>query len=425
VTLSVRGQRGVLDGVNPRAVAEQVARNSYGKLLAVLARVSHDIPAAEDALSEAFAAALVQWPETGAPENPEGWLVTAAKRRMTDAHRRHAVHARSHDEILRSLESIGEASAFADERLRLLFVCAHPAIEASIQVPLMLQTVLGLDAEQMAPSFRVAPKTLGQRLWRAKTKIRDANIPFEVPDAAELPERLHAVLEALYGAFGIAWEDATGADAQLSNLRDEALFLGRLVARLLPDQAEPLGLCALMLFSHARTRSRRNSEGEYVPLLKQDASTWDEAMLLEAESSLTRAFSLRQIGPYQLEAAIQSAHVEGVRTGRVDHQAIAQLYEALVAQTGSLGARVAHAAALCEAQGGEVALAVLDAVLQSEPVNAVGYQPYWAVRAEAALRAGHERQAVDAYERACGMTEDAATRAFLLAKMLALQSRHS
>jgi RNA polymerase sigma-70 factor (ECF subfamily) len=402
--------------------AELAARTSYGRLLAILAARSGDIASAEDALAEAFMAALRQWHTEGVPDNPEAWLLTAARRRGLDASRKDSVRRREAGLLKEQAELLWAAAGeepeeIPDERLRLLFVCTHPAIDPSIQVPLMLQTVLGLDAETIASAFRVAPKTLGQRLWRAKTKIREAGIAFEVPPRELLPERLHAVLESLYGAFGLAWDGLEGGS--LRGLTEESLYLCRVLVALLPGEPEPLGLLSLMCFIHARSEARRDAEGEYVPLDQQDPSRWNDEALFEAESLLRRAFALSRLGPFQLEAALQSAHVAGVRSGRPDPEGVLSLYDGLVALAPSLGARVGRAAALLEARGPEAALAELEALGASDS-RCRDYQPYWATRAEAARKAGHVEDSDAAYERALGLSEDDATRRFLLRRKRAL-----
>jgi RNA polymerase sigma-70 factor (ECF subfamily) len=395
---------------------EWVVRASYGRLLALLAMRSHDIAAAEDALSEALASALVQWPRTGVPHNPDAWLLTAARRRLVDQHRRQVVRNQATETLLQAVaeKAMGGADpVFVDERLRLLFVCTHPALERAVQVPLMLHTVLGLEVPAIASALRVAPKTLGQRLWRAKSKIRDARVPFEVPEAAHLSARLDAVLEANYAAFGTAWDDVSGADASGRDLTREALFLARVVVTLLPRAPEALGLLALLLFADARRAARHDADGQYVALEAQDPTLWDHAQIAEAEALLRTAAALGSIGAFQLEAALQSAHVDGVRQGRTDHAAIAALYGVLVQLAPSLGAQVGHATALLSAQGGSAAIAALDAL---DPGMAHAYQPWWAVRAAALRAQGHRAEARAAYTRAMGMTEDDATRRFLWAR---------
>jgi predicted RNA polymerase sigma factor len=252
-----------------RRAIEVVARDSYGRLLAFVATRTRDVAAAEDALGDAFVAALNTWPRDGVPANPAAWLLTAARRRLIDQQRT-GQRVQSASELV--LEQVAdkpaaEAEPFPDERLNLMFVCAHPAIDPSVHTPLMLQTVLGLDAATIARAFLVPPATLGQRLVRAKAKIRDTRIAFEVPDGAELPRRLDAVLGAIYTAYGSGWEDAAGADAWARGLADEAIWLARVLVQRLPDEPEARGLLALILYCEARRLSRRTPAGDYVPLL--------------------------------------------------------------------------------------------------------------------------------------------------------------
>src|SRR5471032_2367825 len=293
--------------------AQAVARRSYGKLVAILAARTRDVASAEDALSEAFASALVDWPVKGAPQNPEAWLLSVARRKMVDAARRRHVGdaAADHLQLLaEEFEAMAwETPQIPDERLALMFACAHPAIEAGVRAPLILQTILGFDAEAIGSSFLVSPAAMGQRLARAKNKIRSAGIPFRVPERIEMRERLEAVLEAIYAAYAEGWSDPAGADLRLRNLAEEAIWLGRLIAALLPDEPEALGLLALMLYSHARRGARRDAAGEFTPLDEQDPILWDEALIGEAETLLFRASAFEKFDRYQLEAAIQSAHV--------------------------------------------------------------------------------------------------------------------
>jgi len=398
-----------------RRAAEAAARDSYGRLLAFLAARTRDIAAAEDALAEAFAAALHAWPVDGVPNNPPAWLLTVARRALGHGARRAGLLAAAQPTLSLLQEERDEVtdSAIPDERLKLMFICAHPAINAGSRAPLMLQTVLGLDAARIAAAFLVSPTSMGQRLVRAKAKIRDAGIAFAVPEAADLPARLDAVLEAIYAAYGSGWEDAPGVDPKRKDLAGEALWLGRLVAHLLPDAAEARGLLALMLHAEARRGARRGPEGQFVALAEQDPGRWNRAMILDAESELRQAGRMGQLGHFQLEAAIQSVHAQRGVTGQTNWPALMQLYDGLVALAPSTGALVGQAAAHGEGAGPDAGLALLDELAEAAVAT---YQPYWAVRAHLLARAGRTVEAAAAYAQAIGLTEDPAVRAFLLAK---------
>ncbi len=392
---------------------ERVARESYGRLVAYLSSHTRDVASAEDALSNALVAALVTWPRDGVPQNPEAWLLTAARHSLIDLVRHQQVAAASEPTLLLLREEPKEVtlSGFPDERLKLLFVCAHPAIDPAMHTPLMLQTVLGLDAARVAHAFLVSPKTMGQRLVRAKTKIRDGGIQFEVPQEHELPQRLDAVLEAIYAAFGIGWDDMAGVDQRGRDLAEEATWLGRVLLELLPSEAEVHGLFALMLHCEARRAARRGQDGRYVPLSEQDPKLWSLPLIEEAEGHLAEAFKNGRFGRFQLEAAIQSVHAERARSGRTEWEAIVRFYEQLIGISPALGTQTGYAAAVGEAKGPETGLAVLDGI----DLKAVScYQPYWAVRAHLLQRLGRTPEAKDAYDRAIGLTEDPAVKEFLL-----------
>ncbi|HXE79281.1 MAG TPA: DUF6596 domain-containing protein [Vicinamibacterales bacterium] len=403
-----------------RAV-ESVARDSYGRLVAYLASRWRDVAAVEDALADAFLAALRSWPRDGLPEKPEAWLLAAARNRLIDRAR----HQRMRDAALQSIgeafeeaERPSEEFVFPDERLKLLFVCAHPAIDPGIHTPLMLQTVLGLDAVTIAGPFLTVPATMGQRLSRAKRKIRDAGIAFEVPSGDQLAPRLGAVLQAIYAAYGSGWDDITGADPRRRGLTDEALWLARVLADLMSDEPEAKGLLALILYCESRRAARRASDGSYVPIDEQDTSLWSRPLIEEAERALAAASRAGRAGRFQLEAALQSAHVERLHGRGVDWRAIAVLYEGLVRLAPAVGALVGRAAAVGEAFGPEAALALLDDI----PAEAVRtYQPYWAVRAHALRRLRRSQESCEAYDRAIGLTEDDAIRRFLWARRAARQ----
>ncbi len=295
-----------------RSMADAVARRSYGKLVALLAVRTGDLAAAEDALSEAFVKALADWPRNGCPSNPEAWLLTVARRKLIDiarGRRSREIAAEHLEMVTRELDAAGTDEEIPDKRLALLFACTHPAIEAGVRAPLMLQAVLGLDAKTIASAFLMSPAAMGKRLVRAKSKIKQAAIPFRIPEREELADRLDAVLDAIYATFSEGWTDPGGTEGTSRDLAEEALFLGRLVTELLPKEPEALGLFALMLYAEARRRARRNAEGDYVPLAQQDTSLWDWPMIAAAEALLVRASALGSIGRYQLEAPAVGARV--------------------------------------------------------------------------------------------------------------------
>ncbi|NOT99361.1 MAG: RNA polymerase sigma factor [Sideroxydans sp.] len=394
--------------------AEATVRRSYGKLVAILSARSHDVAGAEDALSEAFAAALTDWSERGIPNNPEAWLLTVARRRIVDAIRQrgHGEQAVDYLQLLTALNSDDDEKKYLpDERLSLMFVCAHPAIEQSVRAPLMLQTILGFDAATIASAFLISPASMSQRLVRAKDKIRQAGIPFRIPNRAELPERLEAVLDAVYAAFAEGWTDPAGTETRNRNLATEAIWLARLVSALLPDEPEALGLLALMLYAYARRSARRSPSGAYIPLSDQDTKLWDEPLIMEAEKLLFSASNKSVAGRFQLEAAIQSAHVVRRLTGRTDWQAIEKIYDVLYALTGSPVVVINRTIAIAETRGVDSALAELETV--AEDKRLAQYQPYWAARAELLARSGKVEAAKLAFQQAIGLESDPAVRHFL------------
>jgi predicted RNA polymerase sigma factor len=402
------------DDADAHGTADAVARRSYGKLVAFLAARTRDVAAAEDALADAFAAALEDWPRNGCPSNPEAWLLTVARRKTIDAARRQAHRRDAAPHLLlmaEELEAAASDSEIPDRRLALMFACAHPAIDAGIRAPLILQVVLGFDAATIASAFLMSPAAMGQRLVRAKNKILEARIPFRIPAREELRDRLDTVLDAIYAAFTEGWIDAAGTDIARRDLADEAIFLGRLVAELLPAEPEALGLLALMLHAEARRRARRDEHSDYVPLADQDPAQWDSRMIDEAEAILLRASALGSIGRYQLEAALQSAHVYRRRTGHVNWASVVQLYDALLALSGSPVVAINRALSIAEING---AAAGLDAMqeIAADP-RLTEYQPYWAARAELLAKTGARAEARQSYEIAIGLERDPAVRNFL------------
>jgi RNA polymerase sigma-70 factor (ECF subfamily) len=404
-----------------RKAAERAARESYGRLVAFLAARTRDVAGAEDALAEAFASALKSWPDDGVPTNPDAWLLTVARRRQTDTIRRRQTRTSGEAHIQLMTEELEEAAAdpaaIPDRRLALMFACAHPAIERGMRAPLILQTILGLTAIDIAAAFLIPPATMGQRLVRAKSRIKEAGIPFAIPEREDLPERLDAVLEAIYAAYAKGWTEI--GDTTADRLADEAIWLGRLVVSLLPDEPEAKGMLALMLYAEARRHARRSANGAYVPLEQQDTDLWDEPQIMAAEAMLRDANSAGPTGRYQIEAAIQSAHVARRVTGRPNWDAVVALYDVLLKLTDSPVVILNRAAALLETLGAPAALASLDTIATDKRM--ADYQPYWAARGHLAARAGRKDEAYEALTLAIGLSTDEAVRHYLMDQRNKLQ----
>lgn len=416
--------------------AALTARAAYGRLVAYLAWRWNDLAAAEDALGDALLKALEHWPQDGVPAQPEGWLLTVARRALLQSARHQGVVQRlADDPLVRDLLPreddaaplpFLQANPIPDNRLRLMLVCAHPAIDRAVRTPLMLQVVLGLDAQRIAAAFLVSPAAMAQRLVRAKQKIAQAGMRFEEPEPADLPQRTHALLEAVYAAYGLAWEQpgaASGDAVAPAELAAEALYLAELCVALLPGDAEARGLWALMLFCESRRHARfvpaPDTSERFVPLHEQDTARWDHAQIARANALLREAAALGQIGPYQLEAAIQSAHAQRAFTGRVPWGGITQLYHGLLQIAPTLGAQIGHAVALGTAHGAEPGLAALDALPEADVRN---HAPWWVARAHLLEQQRHWMQAAEVLRHGMGLTVDPRLRAHLWLKLQALQA---
>ena len=409
-----------------RQAAEHAARASYGRLVALLAASTGDLSLAEDALSAAFEQALVSWPTGGVPANPEGWLLAVARNRQRDTWKSASSRttrpledaALGGGPAMAALDDL-DLDAIGDKRLELLFTCAHPAIDASIRTPLMLQVVLGFDAARIAAAFAVPATAMAQRLVRAKKRIKAARIPFSVPGRSDMPGRLPAVLEAIYGCYALSFADAPdvpgGSDAE--DLAGEALYLAVTLAALLRTEPEAWGLAALITLSQARAPARG---GPFIPLEEQDTSLWDARLIAEGEAHLRRAAAGGAAGRFQMEAAIQAVHCDRARTGRTDWPALRTLYTALEAVAPSLGARVALAAVIGSTESPAAGLSALDALRDLRegegPAGASAvesFQPYLATRAELLARDGRPSEAAAAFAAAAEAAPQPVVREYL------------
>jgi len=388
------------------------ARDSYGRLLVLLAAATSDLAAAEDALADAFERALRTWPARGVPGNPDAWLLTVARNRLRDDWKSaRAQRAVPFDAIPGTLAHIDDVDvdAIPDRRLELLLVCAHPAIDRAMHTPLMLNTVLGFTAEQVGRAFSVPGPAMATRLVRVKRRIKAARIPFRIPDLADLPARMASVLEAVYGAYVIDW--ATGPQAR--QLPSEALHLAEVLAALVPGDPEARGLAALIELSAARAPARVDAAGHFVPLAGQDPALWNQELIGRAHEHLRAAHARGQLGRFQLEAAIQAVHCARGRDGTTDWPALLTLHRILQAVAPSLGSGVALAAVTAEVDGPAAGLAALDALLLEAGERARLFQPARAARAHLLDRLGRNAEAVAAYENAISLTQDAAQSEYL------------
>jgi predicted RNA polymerase sigma factor len=389
------------------------ARDSYGRLLALLSTSTSDIATAEDALADAFERALRTWPARGVPANPDAWLLTVARNRLRDhwksAQVQRAVPLGDELEAVVHADDL-DVAAIPDRRLELMLVCAHPAIERAAHTPLMLNTVLGFTAAQVGVAFAVPAPTMATRLVRAKKRIKAARIPFRIPDRTHLPARMNAVLEAVYGAYVIDWA-TTGPQAR--QVPSEALHLAEVLTKLVPGDPEAHGLAALVQLSASRARARLDADGRFIPLPDQDTSLWDAQLIDRAHEHLRAAHTFRKLGRFQLEAAIQAVHCARRQARQTDWPTLLTLHRSLHAIAPSLGSAVALAVATAEVEGPAAGLATLDALLQDAGPQGRRFQPARATRAHLLDQLGRNQEAVAAYDSAIDLTHDTAERQYL------------
>ncbi|MBU6957603.1 RNA polymerase sigma factor [Pseudomonas sp. CVAP len=403
-----------MPGESVKALVEAVYRNESRRILATLIRLLGDFDLAEEALHEAFFVAVERWQRDGVPDNPRAWLVSTGRFKAIDGLRRRARFAASQAALVAQLEELEEtdwsAEDVEDDRLRLIFTCCHPALAADAQVPLTLREVCDLTTEEIARAFLVAPSTIAQRIVRAKSKIRDAKIPYQVPSVAELPERLDSVLRVIYLVFNEGYSASVGSELTREDLTREAIRLGRLLMELLPE-AEVMGLLALMLLNESRRPARTSASGELIVLDEQDRSLWNAQMIAEGSALIERALGTRGFGPYCLQAAISAVHAEAATAEQTDWPQIVGLYDVLLRVQPSPVIELNRAAALSRRDGPLAGLTLVEVILQRGEL--LDYHLAHSARAEFCRQLGRVEEARAAYLRALELTRQAPERRFI------------